>query len=295
MKSNTLLRIKRASALITRSLNHYRCYSSSSVDPVLFEYDCGVGRITLNNPSKRNVLTMDVLNKMSENLDQLSKNEELRVLVIKSKGTALSAGHDLKDMIQKDQSYFQSLFSHLTHVGIKLQNLSVPVVAQVNGMAFAAGFQLALNCDMIYATENSSFAVPGIKVGLFCHTPSISLLNSISSPKRAFELLFSGDSITAHEAQQFGLINKVAKDQSDLEFITQEFISKIKQYSKGVCALGKQSFYKQLELRNNNNSNTGSSEVSRVMEGFMVQNAMMKEAQHGFEAFTKKQTPKWDD
>ena len=184
---------------------------STSSPPVLRHDDGrGVTTLTLNRAQAFNALAEDVLVALQRELDALARDEAVRVVVIAAAGKAFCAGHDLKEMLSHpDQYYYQSLFARCGRVMMSLQQLPVPVIAKVQGVATAAGCQLVAQCDLAVASSSARFAVSGVKLGLFCSTPAVALSRNVSR-KKAFEMLVTGDFISAQEALDQGLVNQVA-------------------------------------------------------------------------------------
>lgn len=241
--------------------------------------------ITLNNPLQRNILTVSVIEQLHSEFENVRQNPSIRAVILKAKGAVFSSGHNLKEMVGQPESYFQNLFSKLTTLIHTMHTLPVPIIAQVNGLAYAAGCQLALSSDIVYATEKASFAVPGIKYGLYCHTPGVALARSVST-KKAFQLLLTGDPLAAIEAEATGMINEVFEIESEMERKTTLMVKKISEMSRNVVALGKKGFYQQIDK-------SDIRDAYACAEQFMVENAIMKDAQHGFESFVQKKPPKW--
>jgi enoyl-CoA hydratase/carnithine racemase len=220
--------------------------SSSSL--VLCEQDAqGVRTLTLNRPEAFNALNEAMLAALQAELDAAAADPDLRVLVIAAAGKAFCAGHDLKEMrAEPSLAYYQKLFAQCTKMMLTVQKLPVPVIAQVQGMATAAGCQLVAMCDLAVAASDARFAVSGVNLGLFCSTPSVALSRNLPR-KAAFEMLVTGDFISAHEAQHKGLVNRVAEPQA-LATAVAELAASIVAKPRVALAMGKALFYRQLEV-----------------------------------------------
>ncbi|XP_055870946.1 enoyl-CoA hydratase domain-containing protein 3, mitochondrial-like isoform X2 [Biomphalaria glabrata] len=242
----------------------------------------GIRTICLNDPKKRNALSLAMLQSLYEDL----KNDEdnLRVIIIKATGPVFSSGHDLKELTaEKGSEFHEKVFSTCTEVMNLIQDLPVPVIAQVNGLATAAGCQLVAACDLAVASQSSKFATPGVNVGLFCTTPGVALSRSVCS-KVALEMLLTGNPISATEALLHGLISKVVPD-DQVETETLKLANRICETSKEVVALGKKAFYTQI-LKDTKNA-------YRYAESVMVSNLTLKDGNEGIKAFIEKRKPSW--
>ena len=180
------------------------------MEPVLLEEDGPIGWITLNHPEKRNVLSLELMNDMLYKLSLVAQNLDIRVVVIRGNGPVFCAGHDLNEMvgIDFDIHHFHKIFSKCAEMMQALYALPQPVIAQVHGVATAAGCQLVAACDLAIAETGAQFATPGVKIGLFCSTPAVPLVRVIGR-RKAMEMLLSGRFITADEAERFGLVNRI--------------------------------------------------------------------------------------
>ena len=246
--------------------------------------DRGVCTLTLNRPAAFNALSEEMLTALQSELDNLSKSQKLRVLVIAAEGKAFCAGHDLRQMrAEPSMDYYQKLFSQCGQMMMSIQKLQVPVIAKVQGIATAAGCQLVAQCDLAVASAEAKFAVSGVNLGLFCATPSVALSRNLSR-KAAFEMLVTGDFISATEALSKGLINKVA-EADDLDIAVESLVSKIVSKPQVALAMGKSLFYKQLE--------TGMAQAYENAAQTMACNMMDNSALEGVQAFIEKRKPDW--
>lgn len=244
----------------------------------------GVHTLTLNHPAAFNVLGEAMLLALQRSLDVIAQDTQARVLVIAAAGKAFCAGHNLKEMAaQPTLAYYQTLFAQCTRMMLSLQNLPIPVVAKVQGLATAAGCQLVAQCDLAVASCYASFGVNGIDVGLFCATPSVPLVRSMHA-KQALEMLLTGEFITADEARVRGLINRVvAPDALDAE--VEQLVQSILSKPRAAVATGKALFYQQRE--------TGVEAAYQLAGQAMALNMMHPDAQEGVQAFIDKRTPQW--
>jgi enoyl-CoA hydratase/carnithine racemase len=218
------------------------------MDTVLLEKDGPLGWLSLNRPEKRNALSLEMMSEVVKKLDLIAGDEAIRVLVIRGSGPIFSAGHDIKEMTTHldDPHYVRGIFEVCNRMMLRLHELPQPVIAQVHGIATAAGCQLVAACDLAIAESGARFATPGVHIGLFCTTPMIPLVRVVGR-RRAMEMLLSGRFISADEALQFGLVNRVvAPDQ--LAEKTREWALELAGFSRFTLALGKRAFYEQVDL-----------------------------------------------
>ena len=244
----------------------------------------GVITLTLNRPNAFNSLSEDLLNALQQEIDAISKNSKVRVVVIGASGKAFCAGHDLREMrAEPSLSYYQNLFNKCGHMMMSLQKLQVPVIAKVQGIATAAGCQLVAQCDLAVASSDAKFAVSGVNLGLFCATPSVALSRNLSR-KAAFEMLVTGDFIDAVEALSKGLINRIAEPEN-LDATVEALVSKILAKPQVALAMGKELFYMQLE--------TDMAQAYEFAPQTMACNMMDASALEGVQAFIEKRKPNW--
>jgi len=244
----------------------------------------GVTTLTLNRPAAFNALSEDLLTALQCELDELSKNQKVRVVVIAAAGKAFCAGHDLREMrAAPSMDYYQKLFAQCGQMMMSIQKLQVPVIAKVQGIATAAGCQLVAQCDLAVASSDSKFAVSGVNLGLFCATPSVALSRNLSR-KAAFEMLVTGDFLSAQEALSQGLINKIAEP-TELDATVEALVAKILTKPPVALAMGKELFYMQLE--------TGIEKAYEYASQTMACNMMDSSALEGVQAFIDKRKPNW--
>ena len=244
----------------------------------------GVVRLTLARPDALNALSSAMMSELIERLDHVAQDPGCRVLVLAAQGKAFSAGHDLREMrAQPDEGFYRDLFAQCTRLMLAIQKLPQPVIAQIQGIATAAGCQLVSMCDLAVASDNARFAVSGINYGLFCATPSVGLSRNVGR-KKAMEMLLTGDFISAAEAQAQGLINHaVPADQ--LEAVVDGLCQRIVAKPPVSVRMGKALFYQQLEL--------GIAAAYQLAGHTMACNMMDDAAQEGFQAFIDKRSPSW--
>jgi enoyl-CoA hydratase/carnithine racemase len=252
---------------------------------LLHERDAlGVHRLTLNNPSSFNTLSEALLQAVQNALDEIARDEQARVVVLGATGKAFCAGHNLKEMrAQPELAYYQKLFAKCTRMMLSIQNLPVPVIARVQGVATAAGCQLVAQCDLAVAAEGVQFGVNGIDVGLFCATPSVPLLRNMPA-KQAMEMLLTGGFISAEQACQQGLINRVSPA-AELDAQVDALVAAIVAKPREAVRLGKALFYKQREM--------GIEAAYQLAGQTMACNMVHEVAQEGVQAFIEKRNPSW--
>lgn len=244
----------------------------------------GVATLTLNRGEKFNPLSEEMLAALQEQLDALRRDDSVRVVVLAAAGKAFCAGHDLKQMrAEPSEEYYKKLFNQCSKVMLTIQQMPQPVIARVQGIATAAGCQLVSMCDLAVASTDAKFAVSGVNYGLFCSTPSVGLSRNVSR-KQAMEMLLTGEFIDAETARERGLVNRVVPvDQLDTEIgkLTASILNK----PAVAIAMGKQLFYKQLEM--------GIGAAYQLAGQTMACNMMDDAALEGVQAFIEKRTPAW--
>jgi len=241
------------------------------------------GRITLNRPEKRNALSLALMQELIAALREASTDPQTRAIVIGGAGPAFSAGHDLSEMIDRDEQFLDELFTTCTALMETIHELPQPVIAKVHGIATAAGCQLVAACDLAVAAEGTRFGTPGVKIGLFCSTPMVPVTRAVGR-KRAMQMLLTGEPIDADTALDWGLINQVVPaDQLDdaIERLT-EAIARSSSYT---VATGKRAFYDQVDRTER--------EAYEHTKQVMTENALAHDAQEGMTAFLQKRSPNW--
>jgi enoyl-CoA hydratase/carnithine racemase len=254
-------------------------------EKLLLRHDAGgIATLTLNRPKHYNALSEQLLAELQSTLDAIAKDESVRVVVIAGSGPAFCAGHDLKQMrANPRKAYYQKLFAQCSNVMLSITRIPQPVIARVHGIATAAGCQLVAQCDLAVASDNATFAVSGINVGLFCSTPSVPLGRNLLR-KQAMEMLLTGDFIDAHTAVQRGLINR-AVPAPQLDAAVNELAQKIVGKSAVAVTIGKRMFYKHLEM--------GLEGAYQYAAEEMACNMMAEDAGEGIDAFIGKRPPEW--
>ncbi|MBX3610513.1 MAG: enoyl-CoA hydratase [Hydrogenophaga sp.] len=244
----------------------------------------GVVTLTLNRPASFNALSEEMLAALQAAVDQVAADENARVVVMAAEGKAFCAGHDLKQMrAEPSLDYYQRLFAQCGRFMMALQALPVPVIAQVQGIATAAGCQLVAMCDLAVAVREAKFAVSGVNLGLFCSTPSVALSRNLGR-KAAFEMLVTGAFISADEAREKGLLNRVV-EASELQAEVARLVDSILAKPRVAIAAGKGLFYRQLDV--------GIAAAYDDAAQTMACNMMDPSALEGVQAFIDKRKPNW--
>jgi enoyl-CoA hydratase/carnithine racemase len=238
----------------------------------------------MNRAAAFNALSEEMLDALQASLDRVARDALARVVVIAATGKAFCPGHNLKEMVANPSlEYYQRLFAQCSRMMLAIQKLPVPVIAKVQGIATAAGCQLVAQCDLAVASTAAKFAVSGVNFGLFCSTPSVPLLRNIA-PKQAMEMLVTGEFITAQEALQRGLVNRVCPPE-ELDGEVEKLVVSILQKPRAALAIGKELFYRQREM--------GIEAAYELASQTMAVNMMEGCAQEGVTAFTEKRKPSW--
>ena len=251
----------------------------------------GILRLTLQDERRRNALSEAMLKELGTAVKAAGENPAVRVIVIASIGPAFSAGHDLKEMTagreagDRGRAYFSKIMNLCSGVMQTIVNCPKPVIAEVRGVATAAGCQLVASCDLALAADTARFSTPGVNIGLFCSTPMVALSRNVSH-KHAMEMLLTGDMVSASKAAEIGLINRAVPEE-DLTRDTSELAQKIASKSSMTMATGKKAFYRQSEM--------SLDEAYKYASGVMVENMLAQDAEEGIGAFIEKRHPKWTD
>jgi enoyl-CoA hydratase/carnithine racemase len=242
-----------------------------------------IHRIELARPDRRNALSLEMMSELLEALAVVPP--EAQAVVLSAQGPVFSAGHDMSEMIGRDPGFYDRLFGVCTDMMLAIQHLPQPVIARVHGPATAAGCQLVASCDLAVAVDTAWFATPGVKIGLFCTTPMVPVLRAVGR-KRAMEMLLTGRPIDAATAVAWGLINR-AVPAEQLDAAIDELIDAITASSATVIGLGKDAFYRQVDL--------DLTQAYRVAAPIMAANAALADAQEGMSAFLEKRRPVWPE
>jgi enoyl-CoA hydratase/carnithine racemase len=263
-----------------------------ATDPVLLRETIGaIAILTLNRPTTRNTLTEATLVALGGEFTAIAEDRGVRAVVLTAKGPAFSGGHDLKELTarrsdpDRGRAYFRHIMLTCSAMMQQIVRLPQPVIAAAQGTATAAGCQLVASCDLAVASEGAKFGVSGINAGLFCSTPMVPLSRNVAR-KHAMEMLLTGDLISAQDAFRIGLVNRVVPPGSELDTAL-ALARKIAAKSSHVVRIGKEAFYRQLEM--------GLDDAYRYTAEVMVENLMARDAEEGISAFVEKRTPKWQD
>ncbi len=244
----------------------------------------GISRIKLNEPSTYNALSLNTLKSLIECFKNFNDDEKTKVIIIEGSGKGFSAGHNLKEIkLLKRKSDYKKLFNLCSELMMTIVNNSKPVIAKVHGAAFAAGCQLVATCDLALSTNDAIFATPGVNIGLFCSTPMVAVSRNVSR-KKTMKMLLTGEPITARHAKEIGLINDHFQN-SSLEEEVSKLAETIASKSNKVVKIGKEAFYKQLEMP--------LSEAYKYTSEVMSENMMSLDAKEGISAFLEKRIPNW--
>ena len=253
------------------------------LDGVHLDTDGRVSTITLDRPEKRNALSLQMLQSLIKAFESVPP--EADVVVLAANGPAFSAGHDLSEMIDRPDEFYEELFGTCTRMMESIHDLPQPVIAKVQGVATAAGCQLVASCDLAVAAQSAWFATPGVEIGLFCSTPMVPVSRAVGH-KRALQMLLTGERITADTAVEWGLINQSVPD-GDLDAAVDSLVEKILRFSPHTIATGKHAYYAQ----------AGHTEghAYEIASPIMAANAANPTAQEGMGAFLDKRHPDWPD
>ena len=242
-----------------------------------------LGIITLNRPERRNPLSLDAMRELIHCLDEFSADSNVRAVILAGSGKAFCAGHDLSEMVGRTVGDYRRLFDVCTELMTKIQSIPQPVIAQVQGIATAAGCQLVATCDLAIASEQATFATPGVKLGLFCTTPMVALSRAVGR-KRALEMLLTGKPVDADTAAEWGLVNRVVPA-DQLESETRKLACHIAEASSFTVALGKQAYYAQIDL--------DQPKAYAYAKDVITMNSLAEDAQEGISAFLEKRVACW--
>ncbi len=250
---------------------------------LLVETTDSITRITLNRPDKRNSLSLALMQELTACLKAIAASSDIRAVILAGSGAAFSAGHDLKEMMNRSINDYRQIFDACVEMMETIQSIPQPVIAEVHAMATAAGCQLVATCDLVIASEEARFATPGVRIGLFCSTPMVALTRAIGR-KRALEMLMTGKAIDAETAADWGLVNRVVPA-AELKAETLALAKQIVEASPLTLGLGKQAFYAQIDL--------DQQKAYAYTKEVMSMNAMAEDAQEGMGAFLEKRVACW--
>lgn len=242
-----------------------------------------LGIVTLHRPERRNALSLELMLELIRCLDEFASESQVRAIILAAEGKVFSSGHDLSEMVGRTVGEYRRVFDVCTQLMVKIQSIPQPVIAQVQGVATAAGCQLVATCDLAIASDLAAFATPGVKIGLFCTTPMVALSRAVGR-KRAMEMLLTGKLVDAATAAEWGLINRVVPA-AELESATRDLALKIAEASSFTVALGKQAYYAQIDL--------DQPKAYAYAKEVMTVNSLAHDAQEGISAFLEKRIACW--
>src|SRR5215472_17276363 len=258
-------------------------HAVSRYQTILFESDGPLAIVTLNRPERRNALSLELMTELISCLKEIGSNRDLRVVILRAAGKVFCSGHDLGEMVGRDINEYRQVFDVCTQLMTSVQSIPQPVIAEVQGIATAAGCQLVATCDLAIASDQAAFATPGVKIGLFCTTPMVALSRAIGR-KRALQMLLTGEMIDATRAAEWGLIN-AAVPAEELSQQTRALAERIGEASSLTVALGKEAFYAQIDL--------DQPKAYAYAKEVMSMNSLAADAQEGISAFLQKRRACW--
>jgi enoyl-CoA hydratase/carnithine racemase len=252
-------------------------------EDLMLEVQDAVAVVTLNRPNRRNALSLRLMLELIGCLEEIRENHTIQAVILAAAGNAYSSGHDLSELTDGSVNDYREIFDVCCQLMMKIQSIPQPVIAEVQGIATAAGCQLVATCDLAIASENATFATPGVRIGLFCTTPMVALSRAVGR-KRALHMLLTGESIDAATAAEWGLINSVVPA-SELKCATRKLAARIAEASRLTVSIGKQAYYTQIELDQTN--------AYAYAKEIMTTNTLALDAQEGISAFLAKRIPCW--
>jgi enoyl-CoA hydratase/carnithine racemase len=255
----------------------------SSFEHLISQREAHLAVVTLNRPQRRNALSLDLMEELIRCLDEIAATREIRAVILAAAGKVFCSGHDLAEMTGRNINEYRHIFDVCTRLMEKIQSIPQPVIAEVQGIATAAGCQLVASCDLAVASDQAAFATPGVKIGLFCTTPMVPLSRAIGR-KRALEMLLTGDLVDAATAADWGLINRVVPAAA-LASETRKLAARIAGASSLVIDIGKQAYYTQIEL--------DQTKAYAYAKEVMTMNSLAADAQEGISAFLEKRAACW--
>lgn len=256
---------------------------ANAYEHLLVEAAGPVVRITLNRPERRNALSLALMKELTACLREIAESREIQVVILGAAGPVFSAGHDLSEMRGGTIAEYRRLFETCVELMTEIQRIPQPVIAEVQGLATAAGCQLVATCDLAVASKDAKFATPGVRIGLFCSTPMVALSRAIGR-KRALEMLMTGTPIDAGTAVDWGLVNR-AVPSTTLREETEKLAGQLAAASPLTMGIGKQAFYAQIDL--------DQARAYDYTKEVMSLNALAADAQEGIGAFLEKRNPCW--
>ena len=257
--------------------------ATTGYETILVDAAGGVAVLTLNRAEKRNALSLEVMLEFTAALEAIAADRSVKAVIVRGVGPVFSAGHDLREMLARSVEEYRHTFDVCVRLMETVQAIPQPVIAEVAGIATAAGCQLVATCDLAIASTAARFATPGVKIGLFCTTPMVALTRAIGR-KRAMEMLLTGEFVDARTAAEWGLVNRVVEP-GDLEATTRALAERIASSASFVVGLGKAAFYAQIDL--------DQPKAYAYAKEVMSMNALAADAQEGMGAFIEKRPPAW--
>ncbi|HEV2741022.1 MAG TPA: enoyl-CoA hydratase [Candidatus Elarobacter sp.] len=257
--------------------------ATTPYNSILVEAAGAVAVVTLNRAEKRNALSLEVMRELIAAFEAIGADRSVKVVILRGLGPAFSAGHDLREMLRRSVEEYRLTFDVCVRLMETIQSIPQPVIAEVAGIATAAGCQLVATCDLAVASSAAKFATPGVKIGLFCTTPMVALTRAIGR-KRAMEMLLTGEFVDAATAAEWGLVNRVVAP-AELEAATRALAERIASAAGFVVGLGKAAFYAQIDL--------DQPKAYAYAKEVMSMNALADDAQEGMDAFVTKRAPAW--
>lgn len=250
---------------------------------LILELDGNIAVVTLNRPTRRNALSLDLMLALIGCLNEIEANRSVRAVILAAAGKVFCSGHDLSEMTNRSVGEYRRTFEVCSELMMKIQSIPQPVIAEVQGIATAAGCQLVASCDLAIAAQSAAFATPGVRIGLFCTTPMVALSRAIGR-KRALQMLLTGESIPAATAAEWGLINDAVPAEK-LQTATRALAVRIAEASPLTVEIGKQAYYTQIDL--------DQPKAYGYAKEVMTTNALAQDAQEGISAFLEKRVACW--
>jgi enoyl-CoA hydratase/carnithine racemase len=250
---------------------------------LLLDFEDSTAVVTLNRPARRNALSLRLMQELIDCLNEVEQKRPVQAIILAAEGNVFCSGHDLGEMVGRTVGEYRNIFDVCASLMTKIQSVPQPVIAQVHGIATAAGCQLVATCDLAIAAEHAAFATPGVRIGLFCTTPMVALSRAVGR-KRALHMLLTGESIDAATAADWGLINHVVPA-AELKSSTRKLARRIAEASPLTVGIGKQAYYAQIDL--------DQPKAYAYAKEVMTTNALAADAQEGISAFLEKRAACW--
>ena len=254
-----------------------------SYESICVQHDGPSVVVTLNRPQRRNALSLEMMLELIDSLEAIGRDRAIRAVILAAAGKVFCSGHDLSEMAGRDINEYRRLYDVCSELMMKIQAIPQPVIAEVQGIATAAGCQLVATCDLAIASDQAAFATPGVRIGLFCTTPMVALSRAVGR-KRALQMLLTGEMVDASTAADWGLVNRVAPA-AELQAETRKLAARIAEASTLTVSLGKQAYYTQIDL--------DQPKAYAYAKEVMSMNALAADAQEGISAFLGKRAPCW--